>query len=93
MADHVPNSDGIISGKDEILKALIACQQNDTFLGVWSPKLGTGVFICKVETIHNGTAENDKVVILREKNLDGDNIHTHVLYLKEIRKVHYFKKM
>ena len=58
-----------------------------TFLGIWAPRLGSGLFMCKVESIRTGQAENDKVIIVREKNLDGENIQTHVLYLQEIRKV------
>jgi hypothetical protein len=61
-------------------------------LGIWAPRLGDGFFICKVENIRTGKAENDKVIIVREKSLDGLNIQTQVLYLKEIDKVHSFKK-
>lgn len=84
---------GLISESNEILRELNASKENNTLVGVWSNRLGSEMLMCYVEEIREGQAENDKVVILREKSLQGTHLSTHVLYLREIRKVHHFKKL
>lgn len=84
---------GLISETNEILIELNASKENDTLVGVWSGRLGHEMLMCYVEEIRDGHAENDKVVILREKTLQGNNVSTHVVYLREIKKVHRFKKL
>jgi hypothetical protein len=91
MRDAGSNPDGIISEKEEILKALIESHESDAFLGIWASRLGQGMLMCKVDSIrkdHSGT-----VILLREQDLDGKKLHTHMLYLKEISKVHKFNKL
>ena len=87
------NPDGIISDKQEILAELIASKESGNFLGIWAPCLGDGVFICSIENIHDGYAENDKVIIVKEKSLQGKSLQTNVIYLNEIEKVHRFKTL
>jgi hypothetical protein len=92
MTGTSPN-DGILSNSEEILKTLIDSKENNSIIGIWAPRLGSGILMCKVDAIRNGTAERDQVIIVSEKNLQGENLQTHVLYLKEISQLHLFKKI
>jgi hypothetical protein len=93
MADNSLQNDGIISDPLEILKALVESKEHDNFIGIWTPRLGSGFYLCKIEHIREGQAENDKVIIISEKDQYGKPIQTNVIYLKEILKVHLLKKM
>jgi hypothetical protein len=93
MAGFRSDADGIISNPAEILRALTESRDDDSFIGIWAPRLGAGVYLCKVENIRDGQAENDKVIIISEKDLQGSQIQTNVVYLKEILKVHPLKKI
>jgi hypothetical protein len=85
--------DGIISEKQILLEELLSSKANKTLLGVWSSNTGSQMLLCTVENIRDGKAENDKVVVVQERNLEGKHLSTHVLYLNEISKIHRFKKM
>ena len=91
MRDTGSNPEGIISENGEILKALIESQESDAFLGIWASRLGEGMFMCKVDSIRND--QSGTVILLREQDLEGKKLHTHVLYLREISKVHKFNKL
>lgn len=84
---------GIILGPREILAEIEAAKENRCLLGIWSTRLGNQMLMCVVESIYRDHRKNDKAIIVREKNLLGSSLQTHLLYLKEIAKVHRFKIM
>jgi hypothetical protein len=79
---------GIITEPKEILAELMASRDNGNVIGIWSPPLGTGLFMCGVENILDDDVEHDKVIILRERDLNGVPLKAHVLFLQEIEKVY-----
>lgn len=82
---------GILTHPKHILDELIASQTNGNVIGIWAPPLGQGLFMCAVETIFDDDVEHDKVIILKEKDLNGVQLQAHVLFLQEIEKVYPFK--
>jgi hypothetical protein len=82
---------GIITDSKDILDELIASQENGNVIGIWAPSLGIGLYMCAVETIYDDDVEHDKVIILKEKDLNGAQLQAHVLFLQEIEKVFPFK--
>ena len=84
---------GIISEPKHILEELIASRENGNVIGIWAASLGTGLFMCGVENILDDEVEHDKVVILKEKDLNGVPLQAHVLFLQEIEKVFPLKTL
>jgi len=84
---------GIITEPKDILEELIASQENGNVIGIWSTSLGTGLYMCAVENIYDDDVEHDKVIILKEKDLNGVQLEAHVLFLQEIEKVFPFKTL
>ena len=82
---------GIISEPKHILGELINSRENGNVIGIWAPSLGTGLFMCAVENILEDEVEHDKVIILKDKDLNGVPLQAHVLFLQEIEKVFPFK--
>jgi hypothetical protein len=82
---------GIITHPKHILDELIASKENGNVIGIWARPLGAGLFMCAVETIYDDDVEHDKVIILKEKDLNGAQLQAHVLFLQEIEKVFPFK--
>ena len=82
---------GIITEPKNILDELIASRENGNVIGIWATSLGTGLFMCAVENIFDDDVEHDKVIILKEKDLNGVPLQAHVLFLQEIEKVYPFK--
>ena len=82
---------GIISEPKNILDELITSRENGNVIGIWAPSLGTGLYMCAVENILDDEIEHDKVIILKEKDLNGVRLEAHVLFLQEIEKVVPFK--
>lgn len=82
---------GIITEPKHILDELIASRENGNAIGIWSPSLGTGLYMCVVENILDDDVEHDKVVILKEKDMKGKPLQAHVLFLQEIEKVYPFQ--
>jgi hypothetical protein len=82
----------VFSDPKKILEELYQSQSNRNLIGLWSVRLGTEMFVCRVQEIRNGQAENDKVIIVQERNFQGDQLSTNVIYLKEIVRIHSFKK-
>ncbi|MEO5599799.1 MAG: hypothetical protein ABIR06_02615 [Cyclobacteriaceae bacterium] len=82
---------GIITHPKNILDELIASKENGNVVGIWAQPLGNGLFMCAVETIYDDDVEHDKVIILKEKDLNGVPLQAHVLFLQEIEKVFPFK--
>lgn len=85
------NMQGIITDSKDILDELIASQENGNVIGIWASSLGNGLNMCAVENIIDDDVEYDKVVILKEKDLNGVPLQAHVLFLQEIEKVFPFK--
>jgi hypothetical protein len=86
--------DGIISDQQAILNELLASKENGNQIGIWAPRLGEAIFMCTVETIVlNHGEDKNSMVIVQERNLQGENLEMHVIYLREIEKVHRFKTM
>lgn len=84
---------GIISDPKNILEELSASRENGNVIGIWAPCLGTGLYMCAVENIFEDDFEHDKVIILKEKDLNGVPLKAHVLFLQEIEKVFPLKAM
>lgn len=82
---------GINTDARYILNELIASKEQGNVIGIWAPPLGNGLFMCAVETIFDDDVEHDKVIILKEKDLNGVPLQAHVLFLQEIEKVFPFK--
>ena len=84
---------GIITEPKSILHELISSRENGNVIGIWSPSLGTGLYMCGVENILDDDVEHDKVIILKEKDLNGVDLPVHVLFLQEIEKVFPLKTL
>ncbi len=82
---------GIITEPKQISDELVASQQNGNVIGIWAPSLGPGLYMCAVENIYYDDVEFDKVIVLKEKDLNGVQLQVHVLFLQEIEKVFSFK--
>ena len=78
---------GIITDPKNILGELATSREKGNAIGIWAPPLGTGLFMCAVENIFDDDVEHDKVIILKEKDLNGVPLQAHVLFLQEIEKV------
>jgi hypothetical protein len=78
---------GIISEPREILDQLVASREQGNAIGIWAPPLGGGVHMCQVENIYDDDIEHDQVIVLKEKDLNGEMLTAHVLFLQEIEKV------
>ena len=84
---------GIITDPKSILGELVASREHGNVIGIWAPPLGRGLFMCAVETIIDDDVEHDKVIILKEKDLNGVQLAAHVLFLQEIEKVYPLKTL
>jgi hypothetical protein len=82
---------GIITDPKNILVELVASREQGNVIGIWAAPLGRGLFMCAVETIFDDDVEHDKVIILKEKDLNGVPLSAHVLFLQEIEKVYPLK--
>lgn len=91
--ESLSRTKGFITSSNEILIELKESMENGNSIGIWAKGLGDGIFICHIESIREGNAENDKVVIVKENSLKSKTMHRHVIYLREIEKVHRFKTM
>ena len=78
---------GIITEPKDILAELKASQENGNVIGIWAGSLGPGLYTCAVEKILDDDVEHDKVIILKENDLNGVPLQAHVLFLQEIEKV------
>lgn len=84
---------GILTEPKHILEELIASRENGNVIGIWAPSLGTGLYMCAVQNILDNDIEHDKVVILKEHDVNGASLKAHVLFLQEIEKVFPFKTL
>lgn len=84
---------GIIVEPRNILDELVNSRENGNVIGIWAPSLGTGLYMCAVESILDDEIEHDKVIVLKEKDLNGVPLQAHVLFLQEIEKVFPFKTL
>jgi hypothetical protein len=84
---------GFITEPKHILAELIASRENGNVIGIWANPLGTGLYMCGVENILDDDVEHDKVILLKEKDLNGVPLQAHVLFLQEIEKVYPLKTM
>ena len=78
---------GITSEPRRILEELIRSRENGNVIGIWASSLGAGLHMCAVENILDDDVEHDKVIILKENDLNGVPLQAHVLFLQEIDKV------
>lgn len=84
---------GMITEPKYILEELATSQEKGNVIGIWAAPLGDGLFMCAVENIFDDDVEHDKVIILKEKDLNGVPLQAHVLFLQEIEKVFPFKTL
>lgn len=85
--DNVMDTRYFATSKYEIVKELLRSAGNGNALGIWSSTLGNGMFLCFVKQVWRDEDEEDVVVILRDDELTGVELETHVLYLHEIERV------
>jgi len=84
---------GITTEPKGILEALDASRKNGNVIGIWAPSLGTGLYMCAVESILDDDVEHDKVIVLKENDLNGAPLKAHVLFLQEVEKVFPLKTL
>jgi hypothetical protein len=87
--DKKVGANSIVS-RGQILSELQRGRSNKVVLGVFSPLLGAGIFLCQVKEIWRDEDEEDVVVVLQL--LSGAWDDTHVLYLHEIEQVFTFSE-
>ena len=80
-----------VSSRKEIIEELLFCRDNAGAVGIWSPSLGKGMFMCFVKEVVMDEDEDDIVLILNENDMMGSNFETHVLYLYEIERIYQFR--
>ena len=78
---------GIITEPKFILQELQFSRENGNAIGIWADSLGSGMHMCGVENILDDDVEHDKVIILKENDLNGVPLLAHVLFLQEIEKI------
>lgn len=78
---------GIISEPRHILDELNKSREKGNVIGIWASSLGAGLHMCAVENVLDDDVEHDKVIILKENDLNGIPLQAHVLFLQEIEKV------
>lgn len=71
----------------------MASQEHGNVIGIWAPSLGEGLKMCAVENIFDDDEEHDKVIVLKEKDLNGVPLQAHVLFLQEIQKIYPFRTL
>lgn len=82
---------GITSEPKHILEQLHNSRENGNAIGIWASSLGPGLHMCGVENILDDEIEHDKVVILKDNDLNGVPLQAHVLFMQEIEKVYPMK--
>jgi hypothetical protein len=82
---------GIISDPREILDELAASREHGSAIGIWASPLGGGLHMCEVENIYDDDIEHDQVIVLKEKDLKGERLQVHVLFLQEIERLFSLK--
>lgn len=80
-----------MSEPKHILAELMASRENGNVIGIWASSLGPGLHMCAVENIMDDDVEHDKVIILKDNDLNGVPLQAHVLFLQEIEKVYPMK--
>jgi hypothetical protein len=76
-----------VTSKPGMLDELLRSADNGKALGIWSAALGNGMFLCMVKEVWRDEDEEDMVIILRDNELSGVKLETHVLYLSEIERI------
>ena len=93
MGNPETGQEGVISDQKEILAELCSAKENGTLLGLWSTRSDAQMLMCQVESIYVDQKTNETAILFRERRLDGTSLQTQYLYLREIVKVHRFKKI
>ena len=76
-----------------ILAALNQSRENGNVIGIWASSLGPGLHMCAVENIMDDDVEHDKVIILKDNDLNGVPLQARVLFLQDIEKVFPLKTL
>lgn len=85
--NNVMDTRYFVTSKYAMIKELLRSAGNGNALGIWSSTLGNGMFLCFVKEVWRDEDEEDVVVILRDNELTGVELETHVLYLNEIERI------
>lgn len=85
--------EGMITVPKQILDELVLSQEKGNVIGIWAQPLGPGLTMCGVERIDDDDVEHDKVIVLKERDLNGTPLPVHVLFLQDIEKVFPFKTL
>jgi hypothetical protein len=77
----------------EISELLIESQTTGTLIGVYSPMLGEGMFLTRVESICMENTQNKKIVVLNRYDMSGHILATTRVALSDIRTVCPFNQI
>jgi hypothetical protein len=83
-----PNSE-IISDPSQILLKLHSSKEQGTAIGIWAQALGEGLHMCGIENIMENKSE--KIIDLKETDLNGVPLRVRRLSLFEISTVYTFR--
>ena len=78
-----------ITSKEEMLSELLKSRETGFVLGVFSKRMGTGLFLCNVKDVLMDEDEEDVIVLLNEQVTTGRS-DVQVLYLNEIECIYTF---
>jgi hypothetical protein len=84
------NSAYFLFSKEEMLTELFRSKESGCVLGIFSPILGQGIFLCHVKEVWMDEDEEDVVILLHENTFTGSRPEVHALYLYEIDRVYAF---
>jgi hypothetical protein len=77
----------------DILKELTLSKETGSLIGVYSPILGEGMFLTRVEKLHFESMHDDQIVVLNRYDMSGHILATTSVALSEIRIVCPFKQL
>lgn len=80
----------LITSEPGMVEVLTKSKVQGNVLGVWSPALGEGMFLCNTKAIIADEDENDLLIILSEYVTLPNKLKEHVIYLKEISAIYLF---
>jgi hypothetical protein len=82
-----------IKTNPEIFDLLTQSKATGALIGVYSPRLGEGMFLTRVESIHMETMHKEKIVVLNRYDMSGHILATTRVALSEIRTVCPFNQV
>jgi hypothetical protein len=83
-----------VTEPDKILKELVKSKAKGNVLGICARPFGSNMYLTAIEDIKDidSTADQDKLVVLKKHDLQGNIIDSHELCLSEVVSVRPFRK-